>query len=88
MTPSSDMSWSEGAAILVLSWLVGQIALAVYNTYFHPLARFPGPRWAGATRWWKAYIEVYRGESLVDRLFELHEKYGKSDLHDITMRFR
>ncbi|KIP07977.1 hypothetical protein PHLGIDRAFT_105021 [Phlebiopsis gigantea 11061_1 CR5-6] len=48
----------------------------VYNLYFHPLAKFPGPKWAAVTGWWKTYVEVYKGESIIDKLFELHKIYG------------
>ncbi|GJE98151.1 cytochrome P450 [Phanerochaete sordida] len=51
-------------------------ACAIYNLYFHPLAKYPGPRLAAATRWWKAYIELVQGESINNRLFGLHEEYG------------
>ena len=48
----------------------------IYNVYFHPLRRFPGPWMAGATTWWKAYKEVYQKATLARLLFDLHEKYG------------
>jgi hypothetical protein len=48
----------------------------VYNVYFHPLSRFPGPRGAACTRWWLAYMELGRRISLSTLREELHQKYG------------
>lgn len=51
----------------------------VYNVYFHPLRKFPGPWMAGATSGWKAYKEVIKQETLAIELFDLHEKYGETN---------
>ena len=48
----------------------------IYNLYFHPLSRFPGPRGAACTKWWLAYWELGRGVSLSALREELHKKYG------------
>nr|AAS88583.1 PAH-inducible cytochrome P450 monooxygenase PC-PAH 5 [Phanerodontia chrysosporium] len=66
----------EYAGLALLAFAAYVVANIIYNLYFHPLAKFPGPRAAAASRWWKAYVEVYKGESIVDRLFELHAEYG------------
>ncbi|KZV68238.1 cytochrome P450 [Peniophora sp. CONT] len=47
-----------------------------WNLTFHPLSCFPGPKIAAATGWYATYYEVFKDGSLVDRLFELHKKYG------------
>ncbi|KAH9000790.1 putative P450 monooxygenase [Lactarius hatsudake] len=49
---------------------------AFYNVYLHPLARFPGPRLAAASKFWLAYQEFVRGISLSDLRDELHDQYG------------
>lgn len=53
----------------------------VYNVFFHPLRRFPGPPLARATGLWRAYKEVILKETLARELFDLHKKYGKSDFN-------
>ncbi|KAI0264712.1 cytochrome P450 [Gloeopeniophorella convolvens] len=58
---------------VVLTWAA---ARALYNVYFHPLAHFPGPKLAAATRLWLAYREIVRGVSLSDIRDELHAQYG------------
>ncbi|KAI0265032.1 cytochrome P450 [Gloeopeniophorella convolvens] len=63
-------------AVIVWAFLVQAVLKATYNMLFHPLARFPGPRGAACTRWWLAYMELWKGASLSDLRAELHEKYG------------
>ncbi|KAI5919545.1 averantin oxidoreductase [Camillea tinctor] len=46
----------------------------IYNLYFHPLAKYPGPRLAGATPWWIA-LTYARGTTSAD-LLKVHNKYG------------
>jgi hypothetical protein len=57
----------------VLTWTFGT---AFYNVYLHPLARFPGPKLAAASKYWLFYQEFVRGVSLSDVRDELHAQYG------------
>ncbi|GJE93186.1 cytochrome P450 [Phanerochaete sordida] len=66
----------EALQLLILSWLLYNVTTVIYNIYFHPLARFPGPRLAAASEWWQAYVEVIKEESLSKKLLDLHAKYG------------
>ncbi|KAE8354717.1 cytochrome P450 [Aspergillus coremiiformis] len=61
---------------LLLTALLLILCRIIYNLFFHPLHRFPGPRMAAATTWWRAYKEVYKQETLAQVLFGLHEQYG------------
>ncbi|KAF8271865.1 putative P450 monooxygenase [Lactarius quietus] len=67
--------WQVLFAIIAigLAWVV---STAFYNVYIHPLAHFPGPRLAAASKFWLAYQEFVRGVSLSDVRDELHAKYG------------
>ncbi|KAH7135249.1 cytochrome P450 monooxygenase-like protein [Dendryphion nanum] len=49
---------------------------AIYNLYFHPLAKFPGPPLARATILWKAYVECVANRSFCHLLVDLHARYG------------
>ncbi|KAK8873684.1 P450 monooxygenase [Apiospora arundinis] len=60
----------------LLGWVGYCLATAVYNVYFHPLRRFPGPLAARASNGWKLYMEVFRQESPVHLLQKLHQQYG------------
>ena len=48
----------------------------IYNLFLHPLAKFPGPFPARATDWYKTYIEVYKQQSMVHLLVDLHREFG------------
>jgi hypothetical protein len=52
------------------------IYTVIYNAYFHPLAKFPGPPIARITIYWKAYIECIANRSFCHVLVDLHAKYG------------
>ena len=61
---------------LVAAALTWSFYSAFYNAYLHPLARFPGPRLAGVSKYWLFYQEFVRGASLSDIRDELHARYG------------
>ena len=65
------------AAAVFVAWVIRDTLLAVWNTQFHPLKSFAGPRFAAATAWYKTWQEVFAGRSWVDVLHELHVRYGE-----------
>lgn len=65
-----------GSALLVYG-----AALTIYRLYFHPLAKFPGPKIAAITRWYEAYYDVALDGRYEKRIIEFHRKYGKSRKH-------
>ncbi|KAJ4330082.1 hypothetical protein N0V87_010313 [Didymella glomerata] len=42
---------------IVASFVAYAVYTIIYNVYFHPLAKFPGPPLAVTTIYWKAYVE-------------------------------
>ncbi|KAG6833557.1 hypothetical protein H0H87_005208 [Tephrocybe sp. NHM501043] len=52
------------------------VALGFYRLFLHPLARFPGPRWAAVSDLYSAYYDLVLKGALVDHLEELHKIYG------------
>jgi hypothetical protein len=69
-------SLQQGFFTTAVGLLIYSLVRIIYNVYFHPLSRFPGPRGAACTRWWLAYMELGRGISLSTLREELHQKYG------------
>ncbi|CZR56606.1 related to cytochrome P450 CYP3/CYP5/CYP6/CYP9 subfamilies [Phialocephala subalpina] len=68
----SSNVWYVVAAILPSYW----IALAIYRLYFHPLAKFPGPKLAALSSWYEFYYDVYNDGLFFWQLQSMHERYG------------
>lgn len=65
-----------------LAFFVYQISQCIYRLWFHPLAGFPGPKIAAATKWYEAYFDL-RPQSpgtFFRQLHRLHDIYGKPRL--------
>jgi hypothetical protein len=63
---------------LVMGFIAYRIGLVIYRLYFHPLAHFPGPKFAAATTLYRAYWQVWQDGEHVAQFTRLHEQYGKS----------
>ena len=65
--------------ILVVLGLAGYLVLSIaHRLLWHPLAKFPGPKLAAATKWYEFYYDVLYGQGgqywkIVDRM---HDRYG------------
>lgn len=68
----------EVALIIIGLWATVFVNDACKNIWWHGLSKFPGPRSAAMTSWYKTYYEVIRGVSWTEKLKELHMKYGRS----------
>ena len=63
---------------------------ALYRLYLHPLAKFPGPKFAAITEFWELYQDFFRKESgyLFLELDKLHGKYGRFKSSMIVLPLR
>lgn len=68
---------SHLVATIALAYATWTITSGIYNWYFHPLSKFPGPKWAAFGVWWKVNLELLQGKNLVEELFKLHDRYGE-----------
>ena len=68
--------WAVEESALVGGAYVGALfgSMFVYRVFFHRLRKFPGPFWAGVSKFWQvARVLDSRNHLLLDRL---HGKYG------------
>lgn len=59
---------------LFLTFYVAGVVL--YRLVFSPLAKFPGPRLAAATRLYETYFQIVKGGIFTWHIDQLHERYG------------
>ncbi|KAM7188881.1 Cytochrome P450 [Naviculisporaceae sp. PSN 640] len=58
------------------SFLIVSIASGIYNVYFSPLSKIPGPKLAALTYLYEGYYEVWKGGKYFQRVAEMHKQYG------------
>ena len=78
-------SFRQSCWTTALGLLIYTLARVIYNVFFHPLSRFPGPRGAAFTKWWLAYMIFVRGVSLSTLRALLHQEYGIFPLTFLTL---
>jgi hypothetical protein len=61
------------AAVISTYWL----GKTIYNLFFHPLAGFPGPRWAAGSYLPEFYNDILQGGRYYKKVIQMHEKYGE-----------
>lgn len=71
----------------VLIWSTYLLGLVIYRLFFHPLAKFPGPKYAALSRWHEFYYEVVKKGQFTFVIQEYHKKYGeRAPLNRIDQR--
>ncbi|KAH8901260.1 cytochrome P450 [Thozetella sp. PMI_491] len=66
------LTWQNAAGAVGVYY----VARTCYRLFLHPLARFPGPKLAAATRWYEGYYDVVLNGQYTFKIGELHRKYG------------
>ncbi|RPA82994.1 cytochrome P450 [Ascobolus immersus RN42] len=73
-----ELAEKHWIATVVISWIVYEIGLAIYRLYFHPLAKYPGPKLAAVTAFYEFYYDFYatpKGQTH-EKILSLHDLYG------------
>jgi len=73
---SSAFSWTN-LALLVGIYTAYQISKILYRITLHPLAKFPGPKLAGATYYYEFYFDGIKGGTYIHEISKMHDEYGK-----------
>ena len=65
-------------AWFALAIIVYQVAWVIYRLFFHPLARFPGPKIAATTYWWECVQDLFAGQGgdYMNQVDRMHDIYG------------
>ncbi|KIA75976.1 cytochrome P450 [Aspergillus ustus] len=78
MSDKGVMAKLSGVIVVCVTWAVVYLAKAtwrgIYNFYYHPLAKFPGPRLAAVSN--APYSIWFLGGRQPYKLLDLHKKYG------------
>ena len=65
--------------ILALGTLLYGFGLVVYRIFFHPLAKFPGPKIAAATYWYECCWDIFGNGTYYREVVRMHARYGISN---------
>lgn len=68
--------FAKGFAAAFAFLVVYFIGRTIYNVFFHPLAKYPGRKLAGVSRFW-LWTKEMTGH-LVEYTMELHQIHGTS----------
>jgi hypothetical protein len=61
---------------LFFLFILYRVLKVIYNLYLHPLAKFPGPKFAAATHFYEFYWSIIRDGEFIWEIERLHKKYG------------
>ena len=67
----------QAVLLLIPSFVLYIALLYIYRLFFHPLARYPGPKLAAISNWYEFYYDVTLQGKFTFHIQELHKKYGK-----------
>ena len=74
--PNVNTTATVAAGLVATYCLIG----VIYRLYFHPLAKFPGPKLAAATLWYEFYYDCILYGQYTFKIGRMHEKYGPSNI--------
>ncbi|UPK99637.1 hypothetical protein LCI18_010689 [Fusarium solani-melongenae] len=78
---TESVFWTEKSVVAAagaagLFWVSYLVCKVIYNLFFHPLSKFPGPKIAAIGTYYEFYHDVIRDGTYLWRIEEMHRKYG------------
>jgi hypothetical protein len=61
---------------LLCLFIVRTVTIAVYRLWFHPYAKYPGPKLLGLTKYAEFYYDLFDKDGFTPYIERLHEQYG------------
>ncbi|KAK2743929.1 hypothetical protein FQN57_004552 [Myotisia sp. PD_48] len=62
--------------VALVGFILYKVNQVVYRLCFSPLAKFPGPKFAAATRLYELYFDVVKDGQFMWEIDRMHKKYG------------
>lgn len=87
LVPQEIVSYHGLAVFGIAAFVLYNVGWCIYQLYFSPLAKFPGPKIAAVTRMYEAYHDFYRWGQYTFVIEEMHKKYGTYELSPSLIGF-
>ena len=71
-------SMLEALAIVSMFLCLRACVIVIWRLYFHPLAKFPGPKLAAASRLYEFWYQGIREFEFQTQVKAMHKSYGES----------
>ncbi|KAL6716706.1 hypothetical protein ACLMJK_006274 [Lecanora helva] len=94
MSPfDSILSFELIAWLLCAALTLSTSSTVVYRLYLHLLARFPGPKFAAATKWYELYMDIIKGQGgqvawEIDRMHDVYGMFDNAVEDEVNQRLR
>ncbi|KAL4915704.1 cytochrome P450, partial [Aspergillus aurantiobrunneus] len=76
MAPALHFPLAAPVLLVAASYAVYLLGLGIYRLFLHPLAQFPGPKYAALSRWHECYYDVYLQGKFIFWIEQQHKLYG------------
>lgn len=74
-----DSSISAAIGVVLLALAAYFVARCVYDLFFHPLQKFPGPKLAAIGFFYEFYYDVIKDGTYLWEIEKMHRTYGMED---------
>lgn len=71
-----DFEYQRAVVLGLGAWVVLWVIEGIRRVYFHPLSKFPGPKFAALTLWNEFYWDVVKRGQFIWKIDEMHRRYG------------